>query len=73
MTEITIYNVKWAITSSVVQQELWFLCSANRLIVLYISVKFHEKISNGFSLTEPVQFCDEQMDGQIGKKYISPS
>ena len=31
--------------------ELWFLCSARNLLGLYISVKFQEKISNGFQIT----------------------
>ena len=31
------------------------MCSAHRLIVLYISVKFHVNISNSFQVTEPIQ------------------
>ena len=35
------------ITPKMYRQELWFLCSARRLMVLYISMKCHENILNG--------------------------
>ena len=31
---------------------LWFLCSARHLMMLYISMKFHENILNGFQVIE---------------------
>ena len=37
-------NVQMAITPKVLKAELRFLCSARRLIVLYICVKFHETV-----------------------------
>ena len=56
--------------------ELWFVCSAHHLMVLYISVKFHENISNVFHVTAWTRFCDGQMDGwmdgQTGKNNMSP-
>ena len=36
----------WAIINKVCKPELWFLCSAHRIIVLYICMKFHKNISN---------------------------
>ena len=33
-------------------QELWLLCSARRLMVLNICMKFYEHISNGFKVTK---------------------
>ena len=38
-------------------QELWFLCSAHRLMLCNIYMKFHEAILNGFQVTERVRFC----------------
>ena len=32
--------------------EIWFLCSARRLMLFYICERFHENISNGFQHTE---------------------
>ena len=37
------------------RQELWFLCSACRPMMLYISMKFHENILNGFQVKEQTQ------------------
>ena len=49
MTEITIYNIHRAMLSKVCEPELWFICSACHLIVVNISLKFHEIIWNRFS------------------------
>ena len=35
-------------------------------MLLYICVKFHENISDGFLVTERTRFCDRQTDGQTG-------
>ena len=43
-----IYYVQSAIINKVCKPELWFLCSAHPIIVLYICMKFHENISNDF-------------------------
>ena len=47
---------KGDITSKMYRQELWFLCSAHWLMMLYISMKFHENILNGFRTKLPVKF-----------------
>ena len=39
-------------------QELWFLCSARRLKLVDIFMKFHEDSLNGFQVIEQTQFCD---------------
>ena len=44
MTKITVYHVQKAVTPKVGKPQLWFLCSAHRLVV-NISVKFRENIS----------------------------
>ena len=46
------FNVQRAITPKVSQLELWFMCSACHLMVLYICVKFRENITNGIRVME---------------------
>ena len=48
----TIVNTKRAITSKVENPELLFMCSARRLMVFNICVKFHENMSSGFKVME---------------------
>ena len=38
--------------SKVSKSELWFMCSARFLMVLYICVKFRENITNGIRVME---------------------
>ena len=52
MLEMAMFNIQRAIIPKVGIPELQFMCSASPLIVLYICVKFHENISNGFQLVE---------------------
>ena len=52
MTGFTIYNVQRATTLIAGKSELWFLCSAHHIMVIYICVKFQETISNWFEVTE---------------------
>ena len=53
MLEMTMFNVQYAITPKVGKSELRFMCSARRLIVLYlICVKFRENITNGIRVME---------------------
>ena len=52
MIEIAMSNVQRAITPKAGKPELWFMCSACCLIVLYSCVKFHENISGGIRVTE---------------------
>ena len=41
-----------AITPKVGKSELRFMCSARRLMVFNVSVKFHENMSRGFKVME---------------------
>ena len=44
-----------AITPKVGKPELWFMCSACRLMVFNVSVKFHENMSRDFKVMEWIQ------------------
>ena len=52
MVEMAMFNVQRIVTPSVGKPELWFMCSAHHLKMLYISVKFRENISNGIRVME---------------------
>ena len=52
MAEMAMFNVQRTITPKVSKPELWFMCSAHQLIVLYICVKFGENISHGIRVTD---------------------
>ena len=47
-----IVNTQRAITPKGGKPELWFLCSARRLMWFNICVKFHENMSRGFKVME---------------------
>ena len=47
-----IVNTQRAITLKVGKPELWFVCSARRLTVFDVCVKFHESRSSGFKVME---------------------
>ena len=47
-----IVNTQRAITPKVGKSELWFLCSARRLMVFNVCVKFHENMSSSFKVME---------------------
>ena len=55
MTWITIDNVQRVVTPKEDNLELWFLCFANCIMVIYIFIKFKENISNSFQVTEWTQ------------------
>ena len=69
MVEMVMFNVQRAITPKVGKPVLQFMCSACRLIVLYICVKFGENISDGIRVMEQTRMkealMDRQTDGQI--------
>ena len=78
--KIYYFQFQRAITQKIRNPELRFLRSARRLMLLYICVKFHENISNGFWVKERTRFCDRQTDGQTDaqtdrrpgeKQYVS--
>ena len=47
-----IVNTQRAITQKLEKPELRFLCSARRLVVFKVYVKFHENMSSGFKVME---------------------
>ena len=50
-----IINTQWAITPKVGKPELQFMCSARRLMMFNVCVKFHEIMSSGFKIMELTQ------------------
>ena len=42
---------KGTVTPKAGDSELWFLCSAQYITVIYICIKFQENISNSFQVT----------------------
>ena len=52
MTGIIIYNVQKVVTPKAGNSELWFLCSAHHIMLIYICIKFQENISNSFQVTK---------------------
>ena len=74
--KIYYFQFQRAITPKKHNPELRFLRSARRLMLLYIWVKFHENISNGFWVTERTGFCERRTDGRTddqGKNSMSPN
>ena len=61
MTKITINNVQRVIAPTLGKPQLWFLCSAHRLMTVNISVKFR-KISQIVFKLRSARFCDRQTD-----------
>ena len=47
MVKMAMFNVQRAVTPKIGKPELWFMCSACSIMVLYICVKFRENITNG--------------------------
>ena len=68
MTGITIYNVKRAVSPKASNSELWFLCSADHIMVIYICIKFQENISNSFQVTEWTHY----FQCEVLSKYLQP-
>ena len=55
-------------------QELPFLHSAGRLMLIDICMKFREDSLRGFQFTERTRFVtDRQTDGLLGKNNMSPN
>ena len=52
---MTIVKFQRGITTKLYKQELLFLPSACRLIMLYISMKFHDNILNSFQVIKPTR------------------
>ena len=68
--KITTVKFKRGITPKMYRQELWFLWSTCHLMMVYISMKFHDTILNGFQVTEQTRndHCKFQK-GIIPKMY----
>ena len=62
MVEMAMFNLQRVITPIVGKPELRFMYSAHRLMVLYISVKFRENISNGIRVMELTPNYEVLMD-----------
>ena len=65
MVELVMFNIQRAITLKVGKPELRFLCSARRLIVLHICVKFHENISDGIRVMTRIRTMEALMNGRM--------
>ena len=50
--ETKIVNTQRALTPKEGKPELRFMCSARRLMVFSVCVKFHENVSRGFKVME---------------------
>ena len=59
---MTTVKFQRGITTKLYRPELWFLWSACRLMMLYISMMFHENILNGFQVIEWTQLREGQTD-----------
>ena len=61
MTGITIYNVQRVVTPKAGNLELWFLCSAHHIMMIYICIKFQENVSNSFQVTEQTHILQKPL------------
>ena len=50
MVEMALFNVQRAITPKVCKPELRFMCSARRLMMLYVCMTFHQTSGTVFNL-----------------------
>ena len=49
------------------------MCSAHRLMVIYIAVKFHENISKNFRVMEQTRNYEALTDGQTDRQILKVS
>ena len=73
VTETATYKVQRDITQNIHIQELQFLCSACRpmLVNISMSMKFHEDILKGFKVIEQTRFCHRNCYLQSSKEHNS--
>ena len=64
---MTIVKFQRGIIPKVYRQELRFLWSVRHLMMLYISMKFHENILNGFQVIEWTQLHGKRTDRQTSE------
>ena len=53
-------------------QDVWFLCSACKIMLIDIYMKLCGDSLNHFQVTEWTRFCDRQTDARGKKQYTSP-
>ena len=63
MVDMAMFNVQRAIIPKVGKPAFQFMCSAFRLIVLYICVNLRENISDDIRATEQTQMMEAPTDG----------
>ena len=63
MVKMAMFNVQRAIIPKVGKPELWFMCSACCLIVLYICVMFRENILDVTRVMEQTGMMEALTDG----------
>ena len=61
MTGITIYNVERVVTPTAGNSELWSLCAAHHIMVIYICIKFQENIWNSFQVSEQTHILQKSL------------
>ena len=74
--EFIMVKFKRGITPKLSGQDLRFLCSARRLMMFYICMKFRENILNGFQVIKQTRLRDGRTDRRIdirGKNNMSPT
>ena len=59
------------ITQKSIKQELWFLHSAHRLMLIDIYMKFRDDSLNSFQVIEHNIFCDGQSSKENNSKSIN--
>ena len=67
-----IVNTQRAITQKVEKPELRFMCSARRLMVFKVCVKFHENMSSGFKVMERTRKLLTDTHTQKRRKHYTP-
>ena len=70
---MTIVKFQRGITTKLYRKELRFLCSALRLMMLYISMKFQDNILNGFQLREDTKLLFSHFKGELLQKCTDKS
>ena len=65
-----IIDFQRGITPKLCRQELQFLCSAHRLMMLYISINFHENILNSFQVIERTRIYHCQISKRNNTKTV---
>ena len=70
-TKLQLSNLKLRIIKKMYRQDLRFLCSARRLIMLYISMKFHENILKLFVIERTQNYHSQISKGNNSKNVYT--